>query len=218
MPFIHYVKYLYLSTLAFSAICGLRRFKTQTRAIKFISILITLTFIFEFIAIFVIRFYKNNMPIYSIFNLIQFFVVAYYFDESIDVFKKRKIGMYVGYVGLFLGLLNIIIFQPLTSFNSNFLILEGLSIISMALFSFFRLLVQYEEFRFTSFSHFWISVILLFFWSITFLNWGLYDYIGEEFNDKIWIINLSILIVNIITYLSFGLVFIFYKKLRHDIE
>ncbi|XZF13922.1 hypothetical protein ACTHGU_19230 [Chitinophagaceae bacterium MMS25-I14] len=156
------------------------------------------------------------MPVYAIYSLFEFGMISAYFNYSIDIFRKKNAGLWIGAAGIIIGILNIIFLQPVYTLNSYFLFFEGIFIISMALFSFFRLLLMQDELKLHTYHHFWFAVILSFFWSITFLNWGMYDYFLQKMPSFNWIINRSILVVNIITYLSFAFVFLYYPKMKQN--
>lgn len=200
--------------MLFAFVVSLVRFRHADNALKILSILLGGTFISECIAYYAAGRYHNNMPVYSIFSLVEFSLISLYFNYSIEYFRKRRIGIIIAALGTVAGIINIIYLQPLNVLNNYFLFLEGILIISMALFSFTRLMIIEDATPMHLNPHFWIAAIFTFFWAVTFLNWGLYDYLIAKYRSKMWVANLSILIVNMITYTSIGLVFIFYPKLR----
>jgi len=206
--------YLYLFVLIFTFICGIYRYITLDTASKFLVILIGVTAICEIIAFIAAIKLHNNIPVYTIFSLIEFGLVCLYFNYSIDVFRKNYIGYYIGCAGIALGIINILFLQGLNRMNSYFLIFEGICIICLALFSFLRLFLKQEQLPLHKYHHFWFATILVFFWSVTFMNWSLYDFLAARHSNKMLIINISILIVNIITYTSISCVYILYPKMQ----
>lgn len=82
----------------------------------------------------------------------------------------------------------------------------------MCLFAFFRLLLKRESLSLSGYPHFWFISILMFFWSITFLTWGLYDYINQQLQQSALTINTALFIIGTITYACFGRVFLIYPK------
>ncbi len=209
-----YAGYLCYAILLCSLLIGLFRYKILDSASKILLVLVGTDSIFELVAHYVGWKYKNNIPVYTVHSLVEFGILCIYFSHSIDVLVKNKVGYYIGVTGILLGLANIVFLQGLNRMNSYFLIFEGLCIIGMALFAFFRLLLQHESLRLHKYHHFWFSIILTFFWSVTFLNWSLYDYLSIHYKDDIWVVNISILIVNIITYAGISAVFYLYPKMQ----
>lgn len=212
------VNFFNIAALLFAFCCGIYRYKILDDAAKIFAVFVCLSVVSENLAFFAAQKFRNNMPVYAIYSLIEFGMVSLYFNNAIDVFRRYNIGYYVGIAGIILGILNIAFLQGLNQLNSYFLVFEGICIIGMALFSFFRLLLKHDQLRLNRYHHFWFATILAFFWSVTFINWSLYDYFSLKFTDKMWIINASIIVVNIITYLAISSVFILYPKMQRNNE
>lgn len=119
---------------------------------------------------------------------------------------------------MILGLLNMRFLQNHEGLKSYFLLFEGLGIIGMSLFSFFRLLLKQESFNLYRYHHFWFMCTMIFFWSITFLAWGLYDYINMQLRNNAWKINFALLIVSAMTYTCYGIVYLLYPKMQRSNE
>jgi len=208
--------YFYLLVLFVVFSCSLYRYKHLDKASRIFSLLIGLTFITETVAYIVARIYRNNMAVYSIFNPVQMFMYSLYFNYAIDVFRKRHIGIYIGIIASLLGLVSILYFQPITHFNSYFLIFEGITVIGMSLFAFFRLLLISDGLILYKYAHFWLMAILVSFWAVTFFDWSMYEYFSNQSKEPLWIVNLFILMENIVSYLAFGFVFLLYPKMNNS--
>lgn len=154
------------------------------------------------------------MPIYSIYSLFEFLTISLYFNYSIDIFRPKKIGFYIGFIGVLIGILNIIYLEPLTTFNSYYLFFEGICIITMSLFSFFRLLISEDGLVILTYPHFWFGAVLLFLWSSAFLNWGFSDYVYAFHKEKMWLLSNSLSIINIITYATIAFIFVLFPKMK----
>jgi len=162
--------------------------------------------------------YKNNLSVYSVNSLVEFGIMGLYFNASIDTFKKKHIGYYIAVGGIIMGLINLLFIQGVRTLNSYFLVFEGICIIGMSLFFFFRLLLREDDLKLYKNVHFWFATILSFFWSATFINWSLYDYFTINFKDKVWVADISRLIAGIIAYLGVCAVFILYPKMQKQYE
>ena len=212
------IYYTYLIFILFAAICGVIRFKILDNASRIISILVCCALINESAAFYIGRVFHNNLALYSIYCFIEYWLLCLYFNKIIDIFIRKNIGIYIGLIGILLGIANIKYIQHLNSYNSYFLFLEDLAVIGMSLFAFFRLLLTRDSLDLYKYPHFWFISILVFFWSITFLNWGLYNYFNLKLQSEAWKINFGILIVGIVTYGSLGIVFLLYPKMHHSLE
>ena len=177
--------------------------------------MICCAFINECTAFYLAKKYHSNLSLYAIYDFIEFGMLCYYFNNAIDIFRQKKIGLYIGIIGILFGIVNLIFLQHITSLNSFFLLFEGLSVIAMSLFAFFRMLLKYDSLRLYRYPHFWFIRIILFFWSITFLTWGLYDYINTQLHQSMLTIDTALETVGSITYCALGTVFLLYPKLTN---
>jgi hypothetical protein len=184
------------------------------KASKIIAILICCASVNEGAAYILAKIYHNNLALYTIYSFIEFGILCLYFNNVIDVFIKNNIGIYIGIVGIFLGIIDLVFLQHIDSFNSYFLLFEGLMVIAMSLFAFFRLLLKYDSLKLFKYHHFWVISILIFFWSITFLSWGLYDYIHQELKQTAFEIDTALVIISTLTYTCLGCVFLLYSKMQ----
>lgn len=197
-----------------SAIAGFKRRRQFDRSTRFLWLYTCAAFTVELSAIFAIVLFGQNMPLYGIYSLIEFGLLALYFNYSIDILKSHNIGLIIGGLGIILGILNIIFKQPLNKFNSYFLYLEGTVVICLSFLSFLRIFYLSDDLRLVRLRHFWFSFILCSFWTTTFLFWGLFDYFYKSGSKWSWLIDSSVNIISCLTYLAFAIVFWRYPKLK----
>lgn len=157
------------------------------------------------------------MLLYGGYSILEFFLLTLYFNYTIDIFKKKRIGFFIGIAGVILGLLNLLFLQSPNTINSYFFLFEALIVIGMSLFAFFRMLLKNDSLNLYKYPHFWLTSILLFFWNVTFFSWGLY-YFTMEFRQVAWTINATLMIAGSVTYFSLGLVFLLYPKMKMSNE
>jgi len=210
--------YTYFVSLAYASFFGIYRFKKLDIASRILSVLVCSALINESIGFYLSIKLGSNMALYAIYCLIEYGMLCLYFNKIIDVFIKRNIGIYIGIGGIIFGILNLVFIQNLDSLNSYFLFFEGLMVIGMSLFACTRLLLKNDVPYLFRYPHFWFLCILVFFWSITFLNWGLYDYVNLKLKKTAWEINFSLQIICIITYFCLGTVFLLYPKMQTNYE
>ncbi len=206
--------FIYFSLLACLSVFLLFRFRKTDRASGFICILIWVAFISELTAKYTSVKYHTNMPVYAIYGFLEFIMVSLYFNYSIDTFRKHHIGYFTAVVGVAIGVANSIWYQPLNTLNTLYIFLECIGIVCMSLYSFYRLLLINTTLRLRERVHFWIPCIFLFYWCTTLSSWGLYDYFRTGVKDKTRILNISLSLVNILTYFAYGIVFFLYPKMK----
>ncbi len=206
--------YIGFAVIVFSLICSLIRFRILSKDAKVLSIMLLLTLFFEIAAELSARLYKTNMLVYSIFNVVQFFFVSMYFNFSIDTFRSKNIGLWIGLTGVLLGIVNYLFIESPLKLESIYLMFEDVLIVGMALYSFYRLLLIDDNVVLTKSPNFWFTSFILFFWTSTFLIWGTFTYL-TQLSDLAKSLLLSVLlIVNVITYVGIGFVFLFYKTMQ----
>ncbi len=207
---------LYFLVLLLTAIMGLRRFNLLDIAAKTLCILIVISLVDELCSFYATKKYHNDIPIYNVFSVIEFILVALYFNYSIDVFRKFRIGIYIGIAGCLIGIADIW-YQTINQLDSYFLFFDCITTITMALYSIARLVQKYDDLELKYYPHFWISTVLTFFWAFTFLTFGLYDYLQDAKTGR-WITTHIQLPANIITYAGICIVFIFFPKMSKNNE
>jgi hypothetical protein len=207
-------KVIYFLALIFACAISIYRFKKSDLGSRILSVLICCALLNEGAASFLAYKYHNNLSLYSVYSLIEFGLMCWYFNAVVDVFIAKDFGLYIGAGGILLGILNWIFVQPINSFNYYFLLFEALMVIGLCLFGFFRFLLKRDWLTLHRFHHFWFISILLFFWCITFLTWGLYGYINQQLLQSAAAINSALAIVGAITYGCFGCVFLLYPKMK----
>ena len=192
------------------------RFKKLDKASRVICLLIWLGLATETVGYIAAKYYRNNYPVFNIAFFAEFALMALYYNYSLPVLRKRKLGIYIAIAGVLLGILNTLFLQPLkTTINSNLLFLECIMVLCLSLFSILKLVtLDREDFHLQRKVHFWLPCILLFYQSATLSSWGLYDKLGENEKEKGAMLDVIVLSINIITYLSYGLVFAYYPKLK----
>ena len=203
--------YSYLLVLLIATITSLKGTKVKSIENILLSILLFCTLISEISALILIMKYNNNSIGYHIFNPIQFLIICLYYNRIIPEFRKYHIGIIIGIVGLFLGVINSLFLQELNTFNTNYLLFESVSIIMMSLHFFYSLL-KTDKANTLNYQHFWVCLTFLLFWSITYTNWGLVHVFSSQMYKRPPILSLILISVNILTYSSFVVIFILTKK------
>jgi len=204
----------YIPVLLFAALCSIYRYRIVDNGAKIISVLLLVDFITECIADISAYKFHTNLVIYNVHNLFEIFIICLYFNSSVDTFKKNNAAIYIALVAFICGILNLIFFQDLFTYNTNFLLLESFLTIVLSLYALYRLFINDEHLIILRNQHFWFAVMLLFFWCVTFMNWGMNEILNRKypaFMGTPWFI---LWLVNIVYYLGTACVFIFYKKMH----
>lgn len=201
--------------VSFAVLASLSKIKLLNKASLIVTMLLFCTLISEVAADINVRIEGFNTRVYNLFCPIQFLLTSIYFNYTIDTFKDANIGKYIGIVGCALGIIDYFFFEIPPFRNTIYLLIEGITIVGMSLYAFYRILLNDDDLRIITYPHFWFTTLFLCYWTCTTLFWGSYDYISDHMGN---ILGNILLIVNIITYLGFGTVFLLYRKMQQPNE
>jgi hypothetical protein len=218
MSFSVEITLVYLLLLVLVSIYGATTWRKTDRATRIFIAYTSYTTINEVSAFIVGHYQGNNLLLYSAYGFGEILFIGWYYNQLIVPLKKNNKGIMAGFAGVCIGVVNLYWFQAPETLNSNFLFIEGIAIIVAALYYCLQWVMEYEGGKAKNVQHFWFSVILASYWSITFFSYGLYTYLAEELSDKIGIYHNCLVLLNIITYLFIGYVFYLASKVKtvHD--
>ncbi len=205
---------VYLALLAVVSMLTLNKGTKNDATANFFRLYMLVTTVSEGVSFFLYLNGEYNVIVYHIYNPIQLLILSAYYNQIISFFKPKGIGYAIGVTGLLISIVNsLFIQQPTTSLNSYFIIIEALFVISMTLCYFYDFLNTKHITKHFTTPDFWISCLLLLFWSFTFFRWLASLSMPGVVSANIYYILYMMWAINIITYTGFGLVFLFYRKL-----
>ncbi len=189
-----------------SVSAGFANYSRLANAEKLFVWLLGMTLVTEITAFIFFINGRNNMPLYQIFGLVYYLVIVQYFSTSLKDFPTRFVFRGLQFIGVTAFVLNLLFLQPLNVFSSHFFMMMSVVIICLCLLSFYRLLSATISLNLAISRRFWIDVILIVFWSITFLNWGLYNVLHKLLEENFWWVRFMLLTINVVTYFALGFV------------
>lgn len=204
----------YQAILLLSSIIGLVHYKKMDKAFHLLIVYLWLTLFCEGLAVYSAIVYKNNLPIYHTYSLVQYLLLSGYYISSVKDLNKPILKWFVIITGIAFTIVNTSFIQhPLKELNTHFIVFESFVIILLSLYSFYHL-IDDDDLNIRRNSHFWVTSLLLVFWSCTFFYWlvgvALYD---SMINKPIWL-DAMIMAINILTYSGFGIIFLLYPKMK----
>lgn len=208
--------YLMLSTTWGSLVlaCGsaLVNYRRLDKAARIFALLMAFTLAEEIISFYAAWKYRNNIPVMRIFSVVEIVTVCLYFNYSNEAFRKKNAGYIIALVSLFVGIADLALSKNLHTFSYFFMSYEAVVIIVMAFITQYLFISRHEYLAIATAPHFWLAAILAFFWSITAVNWILYDVFTDMLPGKKWLIDYFIFLVNIIMHLAIAVVFLRFPK------
>ncbi len=184
---------IYYIIICIGIIVGCLRFKKIALQFKLLTIILAVTIITEFIALYLDSFLKKaNTPPYHFFQIIEYCLVAYIYKIEIqNKYVKKYIAFSIwGYPAIML--LFTIFFQELNIYPSYSLMLSYSSILVYTLISFYQFVNN--EFNFFSNSFFWLNGLYFILCSVSIFTLSLSNLfkITQESNYIIYIAHLTV--------------------------
>jgi hypothetical protein len=164
---------IFLIVVAF--IFGYFRRKAFDDATQILFMLTAITLFEECLAYYCALRYHQNILVLRIYSLVEIVFISLYFNYSVHWFRARRTGIYIAAFFFLAGLADFLFRKTMYELSGPFMFLEGLAILSMALFALFQLVSSYDHLVITSIAHFWIAVILIIYWSFSILSLTFYN-------------------------------------------
>ena len=152
------------------------------------------------------------MPIFHVFTVVELMLVTNYFLLSNKIRYTLKKLVLIDFLIAAVAVANIFLSEPLTSLNTNMLIIEGFCISVMALLSFYNILKNEDITQVLHHVHFWIWSLLLILWCGTFFYWGFYKVLSKAAWNNLQLVRQLHWCINVFVYLGIGFVFYFLPK------
>jgi hypothetical protein len=150
--------------------------------------------------------------IYHCYSIVEIVLVTLFFLEAVKPYRHGKLKIIAVVLWPVAGILNVMLLQPVISLNTNILMLESFSIITMSLYLIYWLLKKNSNENIVKNPHFQLAIVWLVYWSGTFFFWG---FIKVLYSDRLPYLNTAITLQSIlllVTYIGFLLIFLFYPK------
>lgn len=204
--------YIYAAVLGFAVFAAFCSGKADT-AFRILRILLATTLAAEITAHLLAVRYGHNLIVYHIFVPVQLILIGWYYHLSNPVLRKYRVGWVVTVLSITAAVLNTLFLQPIDSFNSNVMLFTGFCVIGLALSTFYYFYLGDISDPLTGNPHFLVSLIFLFYWSCTFISYAFHEVLDIIAFHKVYFF---IWLVNLVSYLSFGLIFLTVKKKWKD--
>ncbi|WP_461789465.1 hypothetical protein [Pedobacter sp.] len=208
---------LNLSAFAMTCLVALLRYRILDKGMRFFAISCITAFFTELLALIWAFYYENNMPVYAIYNVVEVLLVCLFFNYSIPSLRRKNIGLWLGVISALLGIVNLMFFQPLKSLNSNFIYYQGILVIALSMFAIIDEIMRSEENGNRFSPKFYISVLLIIYWVVSFLYWGLYEYLIGIFGKDNILIGYLMALVCCLLNVAFSYLLIRYPKSKRDV-
>lgn len=204
MEHYHILNGIGIMTMILAAAMAAFRFGLLDRAARWIAVLLVLGAVTELVAYASASIWRNNMPVYAIFNMLEVVLVSIFYSELIPGLKKQRRFWYI-IVGLMaIGILNLSFFQSIWVSNSNFMVIGAAYIIAVSSLLILRSLGQGGD---RMGMHVWLNMVLVFYWALSLMSWLVYDHMDSIFGQTDIRVVFVIHVLNWLTNLFFATIF-----------
>jgi len=154
------IRCIILTVAAASFCCSLYQIRSRELPLKLISAFLGITFLSEVLAAYMEAKYHNNLPVFHFSNPLLFCVLSLYFTRISATVRRYNIGYILCVLAILATSLNTAFLQPIETFNSNYLLFEGLCICVLSLLALYDFENNDDEVFLNRNPHFWLSVII----------------------------------------------------------
>lgn len=211
----YYIESLLNLTFFFLPILfGVRNLKALDKAAKIFLIFAVSSFLTELTAFFYAVYFKTNLSVYNVFNILNFTLVALYFKELIKFKKSEVFFKSLIPINITIWLFTIFKIHSLNSINSAFLGYQGIVTISLSVYLMEYIVFKQSRtvFNLKTSPHFSIAFLLLVYWCFSIMQWILYQYFTNR-TFGFQYLDLSLTIINMVINFCFALIFLKYPKM-----
>lgn len=190
---------IYLLVILLGAIIGLYRFRSMSRPYQLLTIYLLIIFISEVFSRYLSWRIANSAPSYHILVPIQIVFYTFFFKAFFPT--STKTVLLIGAIVFMLCTTNSFLFQHFYSMPSNAIMILAIWVITYVMLLFKEILFSTGNKSLTKLPLFWFSFGSLFFYSVTFFAFCVFDIFGsipEWVHDTIWF-------CNIVMYGSYGI-------------
>lgn len=195
-------------------VIGIKHYNLLEKALKVFLFFAISSSSGELIAFFCALIFKNNLPIYNLFSIINLVLLCGYFREQlINESQKKAINLLITFSILF-WLFSIFYLHSINSINSIFLGYQG--IVTMCLSAYIMEYIVFRQsrtvFNLKTSPHFLIAILLLVYWCFSIMQWILYRIFTRE-TPGFHFLDISLIVINMSINFCFTIVFLKYPKM-----
>lgn len=193
---------------------GLARYKQFDKAMRILVLWLLMIVIAELSTYFLIKSGKNNIKpiVFHLSSVIEIILISAFFLRLLKPPHYASLMFANILFWPIVGGLNIIFLQPITQLNTNMLMLESFSIISMSLYFIYQMLKNDLVENIFQQPHFWISVLWLILWGSTFFFWAFIRILYKNNWTHVGTVMNLHAATNLIVYAGITSVLFFYPK------
>ncbi len=203
-----------------TAVYGVMRYKRLDNAMRIVVILLAITSIselYDFIAVKTKNVFIKDV-LSDVYTIIEVVLITSFFLKINNIRNYRRKVVLSTLIWLTLSIVNIAFLQPLNVLNSDILVLESFGIITMSLYSIYRMLKNDMVQNIFLNPYFWMSVIWLVEWSCTFFFWAFLKVFYRNHWPYLYLLLDMNIMINLVANVGIMAVLFYYPKMIKPVE
>jgi hypothetical protein len=215
-----YTFIIYYIFLVLGLVIGISRYKELDAAMRIVVLWLFAIAVGELITYLLLKTEQHQIK-YVVFHcssILEIILISTYFFTLLNLSQRLLLMLINGSLWLVLGLLNILFLQPVTEINTNMLMLESFSIITMSLYFIYRMLKNDAVINIFHNPHFWLWVLWLILWSTTFFFWAFIRILYRNHWSHVQIVLNMHSVINLVIYAGITAVLFFYPKKQNSLD
>lgn len=193
---------------------GLVRWKHIDSASKIIVSIAGISAVTECLGLYTALKYQNNLPVYNIASLIIVSALTLYFWLNLDFLRRRNVGLIFTVVNVVAWLLSVFCINSIRSENLLFTNYEVFVFVSLSVLFLERQIGYSTYSRLFYNPHFYFTLLFVFTWTGSFVQWNLYDYMNNSYPSHMHFIDSFLSTLSIVVNVGFSLVLFYYPKMK----
>jgi hypothetical protein len=210
----------YYVAVSTATVAGVVRFKRLDTAMRIIVYLMLATSVCEMFS-FAMRTMKDYPLRYSVFHIyavVEILLQSLFFIYAIQPRKYRRLITAGAVVWPAIGMLNVLFLQSFGALNTNMLMVESFSTITMSLYFIYWFIKNDQVILLYRHPHIRIAALLLLLWSSAFFFWAFVKILYSNHWPYYNLIDQTSTTINTLVYSGIALTFLLYPKKHKTYE
>ncbi len=205
---------IYLCFQFLPFITGLVRWKHIDPASRTIVAIAGISSITECLGLYASIRFQNNLPVYNIASLIIVSALTLYFWLNLDFLRRKNVGLIFILINITLWLFSVFYINSIRSENLFYTNYEIFVFVFLSVLFLERQIVYGTYSRLYLNPHFYFTLLFVFAWTGSFVQWNLYNYMNATHPSYMHVIDFFLTMLSIIVNVGFSLVLFYYPKLK----
>lgn len=203
--------YVAVSTAAVAGVVRYKRLDTAMRVIVYLMLATSVCELFSY-AMRTMKDYPLRYSVFHIYAVVEIFLQSLFFIYAIQPRHYHKLIIASALLWPTLGLLNVLFLQSFGELNTNMLMVESFSTITMSLYFIYWFIKNDQVMLLYWHPHIRVAALLLLLWSSAFFFWAFIKILYSNHWPYYNLIDYTSTVINTLVYSGIALTFLLFPK------